>query len=100
MNDKFKNIPMDDDTKILLTSNLKFGELDCVFQAWVYDHIQGNSLIFLSDDLKLGTDEELKRWILATSEIVQDKSIRKMTISRNPEEHPYVFVNFNFQNVA
>ncbi len=100
MNRNFENIPLDEDTLILLSSKMKFGELDCVFQAWIYDQIQGNSLIFYDEDLVSKTDEDLKNWILKESEIVQDKSIRKMTISRNFEEHPFVFVNFDFQEVA
>ncbi len=100
MKRNFDNIPLDEDTQILLSSEMKFGELDCVFQAWIYEHIQGNSLIFHSDDFKNQTDEELKNWILSSSEIVQSKSVRKMTVSRNPEEHPYIFINFDFREIA
>ncbi len=98
MTRNFENIPLDDDTQILLSSQMKFGELDCVFQIWTYDAIQGNSLIFYADDLQDKSDEELKTMILTESEIVSNKS-QKLTISKNNDEHPFVFVNFDFKTI-
>ena len=98
MNEKFTQIPLDQDTILLFESPLKYGELDCVLQSWQYDNIRGMSLIFYAADLEPKSDDELKDWILSTSEIVQNKNKEKMTISRNATEHPYVFVNFDFQS--
>lgn len=95
MMNKFEQIPNDLDTVILLSSEMKFGEIDCMFQAWVWDEIQGNSLIFHVNDLGNRTDDELKNWITSKSEIVQRKST--MTVSRTPSKHDFVFVNFDFQ---
>lgn len=99
MKRKFENIPLDEDTRILLSSQMKFGELDCLFQIWVYDSIQGNSLIFYADDLLDKSEDELKTMILTESDIVSNKS-QKLTISKNKEEHPFVFVNFDFKSIA
>ncbi len=99
MKQKFENIPLDEDTQILLSSQMKFGEIDCVFQVWVYDSIQGNSLIFYAEDLQNKSDEELKNMILTESEIVSNKS-QKLTVSKNKEKHPFVFVNFDFKSIA
>lgn len=95
MKTKFEQIPADLDTQILLSSEMKFGEIDCLFQAWVWDSIQGNSLIFRAEDVKNQTDDELKNWIASESEIVQTKS--SMNVSRNPYKHDFVFVNFDFK---
>src|SRR5690606_17572474 len=100
MNKTFDNIPRDENTRILMSVNLKFGDLDCVFQTWSFEKILGNSLIFYAADLEFESDEEIKNWILKNSEIVQNKSVKSMTVSRNPAEHPYVFVNFDFRNVS
>lgn len=96
MTKKFEQIPTDLDTQILLYSEMKFGEIDCLFQAWVWDSIQGNSLIFHTDDVKNRNDEDLKKWITSESEIVQSQS--SINISRNPYKHNFVFVNFDFQH--
>lgn len=90
---KFEQVPNDLDTTILLSTEVKFGEINCMFQAWVWDRIQGNSLIFLASDLGNRTDDDLKNWITSESEIVQKKS--SMNISRNTKE--YIVVNFDFQ---
>lgn len=92
----FKNIPMDAETEILLSSQMKFGNIDCLFQAWTFDSIQGNSLIFFAEDLKGKSDDEIKKMVLTESEIVINKS--RITLSKNEKEHPYVFVNFDFKS--
>lgn len=97
MNEKFTNIPLDDDTVILFESEMKFGEIDCVLQSWRFDNIQGNSLIFLTSDLNFPSNEELKKWVTTESEIIQNKE--KVTFSTNPIEHPYTFVNFDFKTI-
>ena len=95
MTKNFEQIPVDADTTILLSTEVKFGETICMFQAWVWDGIQGNSLIFHADDVENQNDEELKKWITSESEIVQSKS--SMNVSRNPYKHDYVVVNFDFK---
>lgn len=95
MINKFEHLPIDTETQILLSSEMKFGEIDCTFQAWVWDSIQGNSLIFRASDLGNRTDDDLKNWITSESEIVQSKS--SMKISRNAQNQDYIVVNFDFQ---
>ena len=99
MQEKFKNIPVDDDTIILFESPMKYGELDCVLQTWRFENIQGKSLIFYADDLDEKSDDEWKDWLLSTSQIVQNRNKDKITLSKNPTVHPYVFFNFDFQTL-
>lgn len=96
MIEKFLNIPLDDDTKILFESPMKMGEIDCVLQIWRFDNIQGSSLIFQTSDLDFTSDEELKNWV-RESEIIQNKE--KIRLSKEPNEHPFTFVNFDFKTL-
>lgn len=93
MNDKFKNIPVDDDTNISSSLQVKFGGLDCVYQQWNTDGIQGSSLIFCNEEVSTNTNEELEQWIRESPLLKQQGSA--VTISRNTDSE-YVFVNFNF----
>jgi hypothetical protein len=95
MNKKFLNIPLDEDTTILFESPMKMGEINCFLQIWRFDNIQGSSLIFLTSDLNFSSDEELKNWV-KESEIIQNKE--KITLSKEPNDHPFTFFNFDFKS--
>lgn len=95
MINKFEQLPIEVDTQILLSSEMKFGEIECTFQAWIWSSIQGNSLIFRASDLGNRTDDDLKNWITSESEIVQSKS--SMKIYRNTQNQAYIVVSFDFQ---
>ena len=96
MSDKFKNIPVDKETKIIMESPMKWGELDIVYQKWYWDGITAESIIFLSDDVKDMDDEALEKDV-RDGPLVQGDS--KVTISRGDEYtgDEYTFVNFNFK---
>ena len=87
---KFSNVPVEDDTKILVSLENKLGERDVLYQKWFWDGITAESLIFASDDVVSLTDNELKAEV-QTSPLVKSDSI---TISRS--DGGYTFVNFNF----
>lgn len=93
MNEKFKNIPTDEDTKIISEFETKFDTLDCVLQTWLYDGIQGTSLIFFKPDLENTTPEIIKNEIKASGLLKDLEST--ITFSQNPK-HDYAFFNFNF----
>lgn len=93
MSDKFENIPVDDDTNISSSLQVKFGDLDCVYQQWNTDGINGSSLIFHRDDVAANTNEELEQWLRESPLLKQEGSA--VTVSRNAHTE-YVFVNFNF----
>lgn len=95
MNEKFKNIPIDKDTKIILELETKFGSLDCVLQTWLYDGFEGTSLIFLKADLENTTSENIKNEIKQSGLLTDSDS--SITYSGNPR-HDYCFFNFNFSS--
>jgi hypothetical protein len=90
MNEKFKNIPVEEGTKILFSSPMKWGELDIVYQKWNWEGIAAESIIFSSEDVQEMDDEVLEADLRA-SPIVNEDS--QMTIKRGDE---FTFVNFNF----
>ncbi len=90
MNEKFKNLPVEEGTKILFSSPMKWGELDIVYQKWNWDGITAESIIFLSEDVKEMDDKALEADVRDGPLVKKDS---KMTISRTDK---YTFVNFNF----
>ena len=90
MNEKFKNIPVEVDTKILISSPMRWGELDIVYQKWNWEGITAESIIFLSDDLKEMEDKALEDDVRVGPLVRKDSQI---TIKRGEK---FTFVNFNF----
>ena len=90
MNNKFKNIPMDKDTKILFSSPMKWGDLDIVYQKWNWEGIMAESIIFLNEDVKEMNDEALEAGVRDGPLVRKDSQI---TIRRLEN---FTFVNFNF----
>ncbi len=88
---KFDNVPTEADTAITLSLESKFGEYDVLYQQWIWDGIQANSLIFDNDDI---ADIELQSLIeeVRNSPLVNDFR-EKITSSVNKQ---YTFINFNF----
>ncbi len=91
MSDKFNNIPVEADTKILFSSPMKWGDLDIVYQRWYWEGINAESIIFLTEDVKELSDEELEADVRDGPLVRGDSQI---TIKRLEE---YTFVNFNFE---
>jgi hypothetical protein len=91
MSQKFAGIPVDDDTVVLLNTPMEFDGLECMFQIWVWDGIQAQSLIFVNEDVAHMDDQDLKdavrRWVR-----VEEES--DITLSRS--DSGFTFVNFNF----
>ena len=81
---KFDEIPIEEDTRIISREQVKIGEYDAVHEKWFWDGIYGDSYIFLSEDVKDLSEEE----ILALANKVN------ATFKRLDR---YTFVNFNFE---
>ena len=61
MQSKFSNVPVEDDTKIIFSLEVKFDEEhDVLYQKWYWDGIVAESLIFVSDEVSNLTDEQLE----------------------------------------
>ncbi|MEG2079183.1 hypothetical protein [Chryseobacterium sp.] len=87
-NKKFQNLTTDEETKILFRQQTIFNGYDAMMESWIWDGIEGQSVIFYSNDVKNLTDEELMNLI---KEHYKNETF---TISRNNAD--YVFLNFNF----
>jgi hypothetical protein len=91
---KFDNVPTEEDTVITLSLESKFGEYDVLYQQWIWDGIQANSLIFDNDDI---AELELQSLIeeVRNSPLVNDtsKELTKKVAER------FTFINFNFEQV-
>ena len=90
---KFSNVPVEDDTAILVSQEVKLGERDILYQKWslVWDGITAESFIFASDDVVKMTDAELEKEARTSPMINRDSSI---TIKRS--DSGFTFANFNF----
>jgi len=91
-NEKFHNLPDDAGTLIMASEEVKFGVYDVLFQHWLWDGIEGESLIFIASDVAHLSDEELLKE-------VEDSALNTVksgvTIKRNT--HGFTFVNLNFE---
>ena len=90
MSDKFDNIPVEKDTRILFSSPMKFDPFDIVYQKWSWEGITAESIIFMSEDVAEMSDEELEQMVQSSPIVTDDLGV---TISRG---EVYTFVNFNF----
>jgi len=85
---KFSDVPVEDDTKILISEELTVSGIDCRFESWSWDGIKGISFIFLNDDIPKLSEEELIQMII--SEQLNQKKLS--TTFKQGEK--YTFVNF------
>ena len=88
---KFSNVPVEDDTKILVSLENKLGERDVLYQKWFWDGITAESFIFVSDDVVTLSDADLEEEV-RTSPMVKTGT----SITVNRADCGFVFVNFNF----
>ena len=61
MSQKFDNVPVDEDTRILFRQPAKPGKYDVLHEMWSRDDIQAESIIFVSDNVSELTDEKLEK---------------------------------------
>ena len=88
---KFKNVPVEEDTTILVEQEAKLGEYDIIYQKWFWDGITAESFIFANEDVTDLNDEEIQKEVKSSPLLETDT---KITICRS--ESGYTFVNFNF----
>lgn len=87
-NDKFNNLNVDKETQILLRQQTIFKGYDVMMESWIWDGIQGQSVIFDINDVENLTDDELLNLIK------EHYKTETVTISRANAD--FVFLNFNF----
>jgi len=90
---KFNNIPEDENTEIIFRAQVKFGDLDVVYEKWEWDGVLAESIIFDEDDVSEMNDDEIINQVKdsprSESKIYKgDPTIRHLS--------GLVFVNLNF----
>ncbi len=93
MTNKFKNVPLDADTKIKKQKECKVAEFDVLYQKWLWDGVLGETIIFAEEDVKDINEQQLRQLVL-DSEFIHSKEA-KMTFNRSGKD--FVFVNFGFE---
>lgn len=94
MNEKFANVPMESDTRLLIQADTQVNGIDALYQKWIWEGISAESLIFANADVANMNEIQLKK-LVAESAFVTDKDIELMT--NNKSESGFTFVNFNFE---
>ena len=91
MIEKFKNLPVDEDTIIYSTEIKKIDEYDVAYQKWSWEAIYGESIIFLNDDVQSLEREDVLELIKRADfvKFISTKTYKKGEV--------YTFVNFNFK---
>ena len=92
MTDRFKNVPVEADTRIKFRHEARFGKYDVLFEMWSWEGISAESLIFVNDDVSGLTDEELEQEVRKSPLINKESAV---TIKRL--DSGFTFVNFNFE---
>ena len=91
MNDKFKDLTVEEGTQIISSIEAKINEYDVVYQKWYWDGINAESIIFFNEDIAELSEEQIKKEVSLCTAIVKEDS--KMTYKKGEK---YTFVNFNF----
>jgi hypothetical protein len=90
--DKFRDIPVEEDTRMIFQHEAKLGEYDVLYQMWTWDGVTAESIIFTNEDVA-GLSEETIKAEVKTSPLVEKDSQLTFTHS----ESGFTFVNFNFR---
>jgi len=90
--DKFKNVPVEEDTKIIFREESILGEYEVLYEKWFWDGISAESIIFANEDVAELKDNEIES-IVKKSPLLKKGS--SMTLTRS--ESGFTFVNFNFE---
>jgi hypothetical protein len=92
MTDKFKNVPVEEDTRILFQTEATFGTYNVLYEMWTWEGISAESIIFASDDISDLTDDQLEREVRKSPLVKKGSAV---TIKRL--DAGFTFVNFNFE---
>ncbi len=92
MPDKFSDIFIESDTKIIFKKVIAINGYDVLYETWSGDGYWGESLIFTDDDVGVMTDKDIRK-VARTSGLVENRS--KIIVNRSYTG--FVFCNFNFR---
>ena len=90
MIDKFKDVPVEEDTTIKFRRVTKFENIDALHEGWYWEGVTAESLIFADEDITHISHEELEQKIIASPLYKNDNGV---TVKKSDG---FTFVNFNF----
>jgi hypothetical protein len=92
MSDKFKEVTIDRDTKIMFRKETKLGKYDVLYENWIWESVMAETFIFANEDIEDLTDDGLVM-------LVKSSNIFKIgsSVLVKRSESGYTFVNFNFE---
>ena len=91
MSDKFENVPVEKDTKILFLTVSQFGQYDVRYEKWSWDGVLGQSLIFCNEDIE-GVELDTLQTEVQQSPLVEEGS--EITVKKGDA---YTIFSFNFE---
>lgn len=92
MSNRFANVPVEEDTKILFQKEDTLGEYKVLYQKWYWDGVVAESIIFDSDDVSDLDDKEIEQEVRSSPLVEQGSSL---TIKR--ADDGFTYANFNFK---
>ena len=92
MNKKFKNIPIEPDTRVLFKKETNLGGYHVRYEIWSWDGYRAESFIFSNEDVSGLSDMEIEDVVRESGLIHEESGI---TLNRSDSE--FVFVCFNFE---
>ena len=94
MNEKFANVTMESDTRLLIQADTQVNGIDALYQKWIWEGITAESLIFANADVVNMSEPNLKTLVMGSA-FTECDSPERMTYSQS--ESGFTYVNFNFE---
>ena len=92
MDKKFKNIPIEPDTRVLFQNETNIGGYTVRYEIWSWDGYRAESFIFSNDDVLVLSDMEIEKVVHESGLILEESAL---TINRS--DSGFIFVSFNFE---
>jgi hypothetical protein len=92
MNAKFKDVPVEEDTRVLRREVVTVGGREVLHEIWTWDGVRGETIVFVSKEVGGLRDTELEA-IVRQSNMVELGS--QITIKRS--DSGFTFASFNFR---
>lgn len=94
MNEKFANVTMESDTRLLMQADAQINGIDALYQKWIWEGITAESLIFANADV-VGMSEIKLKTLVMDSAFTECDNPERMTYSQS--DSGFTFINFNFE---
>ena len=93
MSSKFEQVSLSPKANVLAKQAVKLAGFDCQYQKWQLDKITAESFIFVTDEIRGLSEDEIKA-IVSVTKVCQTPS--QIILART--ESGFTFLSFNFDN--